>query len=42
MRSVKPGISTLIMPIGQALTIPQPEIAYASVFDFLTSQESEG
>ena len=42
MRSVKPGVSTLIEPTTQTLTIPQPEIAYAGIFNFLTGQEPEG
>ena len=42
MRSVKPDISTLSMPAARTLTIPQTEIAYTGVFDFLTGQEPEG
>ena len=30
------------MKTVKTLTIPQPEIAHASLFDFLTSQEPEG
>ena len=42
MRSVRLDVSTLIMPTVRTLTIPQPEIAYTGVFDFLASQEPEG
>ncbi len=42
MRSAKPYITTLIMVTARTLTILQPEIAYAGVFDFLTSKETKG
>ena len=31
----------VILLIAQTLTIPQPEIAYTGIFDFLTGQEPE-
>ena len=41
MRSMKPDVLALIMPTTQTLTIPQPDIAHAGVFDFLAGQEPE-
>ena len=38
----RPDVRMLIIPTPRTLTIPQPEIAYVGIFDFLTGQETEG